>query len=82
VRASPLPVWERVPLRLRRGAGEGFQGERKIPHPPVYCFTKYVKVTFFPGASPSPFRAAASEHKQVRPLDIYEDQLDEAQLAV
>jgi hypothetical protein len=44
-----------------------------------HCFTKYIKVTFFRGASLSPVPAGASKHKDVRYLDIYEDQLDEGQ---
>jgi hypothetical protein len=44
-----------------------------------HCFTKYVKVTFFRGTSLSPVPPGASKHKDVRYLDIYEDQLDEAQ---
>ena len=43
-----------------------------------HCFTKYVKVTFFRGASLRPVPPGASKHKEVRYLDIYEDQLDEA----
>ena len=47
-----------------------------------HCFTRYVKVTFFRGASLHPVPPAASKHRQVRYLDIHEDdQLDEAQLA-
>ncbi len=46
-----------------------------------HCFTKYVKVTFFCGASLRPLPLGASKHKDVRYLDIYEGQLDEAQLA-
>jgi hypothetical protein len=46
-----------------------------------HCFTKYVKVTFFRGASLRPVPPGASKHKDVRYLDIHEDQLDEAQLA-
>jgi hypothetical protein len=46
-----------------------------------HCFTNYVKVAFFRGTSLSPVPPAASKHKNVRYLDIYEDQLDEAQLA-
>ncbi|HMR32767.1 MAG TPA: DUF1801 domain-containing protein [Geminicoccaceae bacterium] len=46
-----------------------------------HCFTKYVKVTFFRGASLRPLPLGASKHKDVRYLDIYEGQLDEAQLA-
>jgi hypothetical protein len=48
----------------------------------VHCFTKYVKVAFFRGTSLRPLPPAASKHKDVRYLDIHEDdQLDEAQLA-
>ena len=45
-----------------------------------HCFTKYVKVTFFRGASLRPVPPGESKHKQVRYLDIREDELDEAQL--
>ncbi|WP_119302381.1 DUF1801 domain-containing protein [Dongia deserti] len=44
-----------------------------------HCFTKYIKVTFFRGASLHPVPAGESKHKDVRYLDIYEGQLDEAQ---
>ena len=44
-----------------------------------HCFTKYLKVTFFRGASLRPVPAGASKHKDVRYLDIFEGQLDEAQ---
>jgi hypothetical protein len=47
-----------------------------------HCFTKYVKVAFFRGASLRPLPPGKSKHKHVRYLDIHEDdQLDEAQLA-
>jgi hypothetical protein len=47
-----------------------------------HCFTKYVKVAFFRGASLRPVPPGESKHKGVRYLDIHEDdQLDEAQLA-
>ncbi len=47
-----------------------------------HCFTKYVKVAFFRGASLRPVPPGASKSKEVRYLDIHEDdQLDEAQLA-
>jgi hypothetical protein len=46
-----------------------------------HCFAKYVKVTFFRGASITPVPPGASKHKDVRYLDIYQDQLDEAQFA-
>jgi hypothetical protein len=44
-----------------------------------HCFTNYVKVTFFRGASLRPVPPGASKHKDVRYLDIREGQLDEAQ---
>jgi hypothetical protein len=48
----------------------------------LYCFTNYVKVTFFRGAALRPVPPGASKHKEVRYFHIYEkDTLDEAQLA-
>ena len=45
-----------------------------------HCFTKYVKVAFFRGASLRPVPPGESKHKEVRYLDIHEDdQFDEAQ---
>ncbi len=47
-----------------------------------HCFTRYVKVAFFRGTSLRPVPPGESKHKEVRYLDIHEDdQLDEAQLA-
>jgi hypothetical protein len=46
-----------------------------------HCFTRYVKVTFFRGASLRPLPPGESKHKHVRYLDVHEGQLDEAQLA-
>jgi hypothetical protein len=47
-----------------------------------HCFTKYVKVAFFRGASLRPLPPGESKHKDVRYLDIHaDDSLDEAQLA-
>jgi hypothetical protein len=47
-----------------------------------HCFTKYVKVAFFRGTSLRPPPPGVSKHKEVRYLDIHEnDQLDEGQLA-
>jgi len=49
----------------------------------IHCFTKYVKVAFFRGASLRPVPPGESKQKEVRYLDIHEDdQLDEAQFAV
>ena len=48
----------------------------------MHCFTSYVKVAFFRGASLSPLPPGESKQKHVRYLDIHEhDALDEAQLA-
>jgi hypothetical protein len=44
-----------------------------------HCFAKYIKVTFFRGASLRPVPLGESKHKDVRYLDIREDGLDEAQ---
>jgi hypothetical protein len=47
-----------------------------------HVFTKYVKVAFFRGTSLRPLPPGESKQKDVRYLDIHEDdQLDEAQLA-
>lgn len=46
-----------------------------------HCFTKYVKVAFFRGTSLSPVPPGQSKHPEIRYLDIYEGQFDEAQLA-
>jgi len=58
----------------------GFEGQGWFLS--FHCFTKYVKVAFFRGASLRPLPPGSSKHKEVRYLDIHEDdQLDEAQLA-
>jgi hypothetical protein len=47
-----------------------------------HCFAKYVKVAFFRGTSLHPVPPGESKQKEVRYLDIHEDdQIDEAQLA-
>ncbi len=47
-----------------------------------HCFTRYVKVAFFRGARLRPLPPGASKQKDVRYLDIHEDdELDEAQFA-
>lgn len=47
-----------------------------------HCITKYVKVAFFRGASLHPLPPGESRQKDVRYLDIYEDdQLDEQLVA-
>lgn len=48
----------------------------------VHCFTKYVKVAFFRGASLDPVPPGASKQENVRYLDIHEDDpFDEVLLA-
>ncbi|MFH1797106.1 MAG: DUF1801 domain-containing protein [Pseudomonadota bacterium] len=47
-----------------------------------HVFTRYIKVAFFRGASLDPVPPGTSKQKDVRYLDIHEDdQLDEAQFA-
>ena len=47
-----------------------------------HCFTRYVKVAFFNGASLQPLPPGVSKGKDTRYLDLHEgDQLDEAQMA-
>jgi hypothetical protein len=46
-----------------------------------HCFTRYIKVTFFRGASLRPVPPGESKHKEVRYFDIHEGApLDETQL--
>ena len=47
-----------------------------------HCFTRFVKVAFFNGASLDPIPPGKSKDENVRYLDIYEDKpFDEAQFA-
>jgi hypothetical protein len=46
-----------------------------------HTFTKYVKVTFFQGASLRPLPPGESKDEAVRYLDVHEEDLDAAQLA-
>ena len=47
-----------------------------------HCFAKYIKVAFFRGTSLRPVPPDESKQKEVRYLNIYEDdELDEAQFA-
>ena len=60
----------------------GDQGKRQSWFLSFHCFAKYVKVAFFRGASLHPLPPGASKQKDVRYLDIHEnDPLDEARLA-
>ena len=46
----------------------------------IHCFTKYIKVAFFRGTSLRPVPPGESKQKEVRYLDIHEDEpFDEAQ---
>ena len=48
----------------------------------IHCFTNYIKVAFFRGTSLRPLPPGESKQKEVRYLDIHEDdEFDEAQLA-
>jgi hypothetical protein len=48
----------------------------------IHCFTKYIKVAFFRGTSLRPVPPGESKQKELRYLDIHEDdQLDEDQFA-
>ena len=46
-----------------------------------HVFTRYVRVTFFQGASLQPVPAGAGKDKEVRWIDVYEDGFEEKQLA-
>jgi len=46
-----------------------------------HCFTRYVKVAFFNGASLDPQPPGKAKDPRVRYLDIHEDGFDEAQFA-
>ncbi len=47
----------------------------------VHVFEKYIKVAFFMGAQLDPVPPGKSKQKNVRYLDIYEGELDDAQFA-
>lgn len=48
----------------------------------IHCFTRYVKVAFFRGTSLDPVPSGTSKQKEVRYLNIPEDEpLDEAQFS-
>ena len=56
------------------GAGEGWFLS-------FHAFTNYIKVGFFRGTSLRPALPGQSKHKEVRYLDVHQDDLDEAQFA-
>jgi hypothetical protein len=92
---AAMPGWKReVGLRLDALIARTVPGVKKAVkwNSPFYgmaegiwflsfhCFTKYIKVAFFRGASLDPVPPGGSKQKDVRYLDIYEDDaLDEAQ---
>jgi len=94
---AAIPGWKRdVARRVDEIVSRAVPGVRKAVkwNSPMYgveeqiwflsmhCFTKYVKVAFFRGASLSPQPPGESKHAHVRYLDIHEDdKLDEAQFA-
>ena len=93
---AAMPDWKRdVGRRLDAIVERVVPGVRKAVkwNSPIYgiednvwflsfhVFAKYVKVTFFRGASLHPVPGGESKHKDVRYLDIHEDELDEAQFA-
>ena len=94
---AAMPGWKRdVGRRLDALIGRTVPGVRKAVkwNSPFYgiegegwflsfhCFTKYVKVAFFRGTSLRPLPPGESKHRNVRYLDIHEDdQPDDAQLA-
>jgi hypothetical protein len=62
--------------------GVGNPGEAQTWFLSLHCFTKYIKVAFFRGASLRPVPPGTSKQKEVRYLDIHEDDaLDEVQFA-
>jgi len=94
---AAMPGWKRdVGRRLDALIGRAVPGVRKAVkwNSPFYgvegqgwflsfhTFTKYVKVTFFRGASLRPVPPGESKHKDVRYLDLRENEgIDEARLA-
>jgi hypothetical protein len=62
------------------GVGAGTDGQSWFLS--FHCFNKYLKVTFFNGASLKPLPPGGSKHKDVRYLDIHQDDaFDEQQVA-
>ena len=62
------------------GQGKG-QAEGQGWFLSFHCFTNYVKVAFFRGTSLRPLPPGESKHKDVRYLDIHEDDMEEARMA-
>jgi hypothetical protein len=91
-----MPGWKReVGRRLDAVIARAVPGVRKAVkwNSPFYgvdgrgwflnfhVFTNYMKVAFFRGTSLRPVPPGGSKHKEVRYLDIYEGQFDEARFA-
>ncbi|HEY0241433.1 MAG TPA: DUF1801 domain-containing protein [Gemmatimonadaceae bacterium] len=91
-----MPGWKRdVGKRLDALIGKAVPNVRKAVkwNSPFYgmegqgwflsfhVFTRYVKVTFFRGASLEPPPPGPSKDKNTRYLDVYEGELDEVQFA-
>jgi len=75
VRTSPAWHGGQMELALLRRRGQDWFLN-------FHCFTTYVKVAFFRGTPLRPIPAGGSKYKEVRYLDIREDdQFDEAQMA-
>ena len=55
----------------------GFEGDGWFIS--LHCYTKYIQVAFFQGASLNPMPPGSSKHKTVRYLNIQENSLDEDQ---
>ena len=92
---AAMPGWKRdIGRRLDELIGRTVPGVRKAVrwNSPFYgiegqgwflsyhVFTRYVKVTFFQGASLRPVPPGAGKDENSRWIDIYEDRLDEEQL--
>jgi hypothetical protein len=79
----------RIDLRTVPGVHKAVQGnpprygvEDGVWFLAIHCFTKYIEAAFFRGAPLHPVPSGESKHKDVRYLDVHEDdQLDEAQFA-
>ncbi|MHA6646313.1 DUF1801 domain-containing protein [Mesorhizobium sp. A623] len=91
---AAMPGWKKaVGKRIDDIIGRAVSGVRKAVkwNSPFYCveddywflsfhcFAKYVKVTSFRRTSLRPVPSGKSKHPEVRYLDIYEGQFDEAQ---
>ncbi|UDF02962.1 DUF1801 domain-containing protein [Asticcacaulis sp. AND118] len=58
-----------------------YGNEKDVWFTGFHCFAKYIKVSFFRGASLDPVPPGKSKQAEVRYYDIYEDKFDAAQFA-